>query len=67
MHRFFESKLAFGAVLSLFAVTFAWNVSQGIAAAVPGHMLVAPENTDLAHGPSIPPDPWEGTGNVRVG
>ena len=67
MYKFFESKLAFGAVFSLFAISFAWNASQGAALPFTGHLMMDSSGTQVAHGPSIPPDPWEGTGSsVRV-
>jgi len=64
MYKFFESKFAFGAVLSLFAISFTWNASQGAALPFTGHLMMDSSGTQVAHGPSIPPDPWEGTGST---
>ena len=63
MRTFFASKLAFLAVLFLFASAFTWNILQGVGATNSGHMLLAPDAVLLAHGPSMPPDPWDG---VRI-
>jgi hypothetical protein len=59
MRRFLENKIAFAATFSLFAIAFAWNALQGTAAPAPTHLLLEPEAVTSAHGPSIPPDPWE--------
>ena len=63
MRRFFDSKFAFIAVLSLFTSAFTWNMVHGTGATVDGHRLVLPDVMLVAHGPSIPPDPWDG---VRI-
>ena len=60
MRRFFENenKIAFFAILFLFTAAFAWNSAQGTV--VSGHSMIAAGSVLLAHGPTIPPDPWEG-------
>ena len=63
MRRFFDSKFAFIAVLSLFTSAFTWNMVHGTGATVGGHRLVLPDVMLVAHGPSIPPNPWDG---VRI-
>ena len=63
MRKFFDSKFAFIAVLSLFTSAFTWNIMQGVGATNSGHMLLAPDAVLLAHGPSVPPDPWD---SVRI-
>ena len=63
MRKFFDSKFAFIAVLSLFTSAFTWNILQGAGATNSGHMLLAPDAVLLAHGPSVPPDPWD---SVRI-
>ena len=61
MRRFFENKIAFLATFSLFAIAFAWNAIQGTASPAPSHLYLEPDSVAVttAHGPSIPPDPWE--------
>ncbi|MCX6627624.1 MAG: hypothetical protein NTW28_08350, partial [Candidatus Solibacter sp.] len=63
MRSFFDSKFAFIAVLSLFTFAFTWNMMHGTTATAGGHLLVLPDVTLVAHGPTIPPDPWDG---VRI-
>jgi hypothetical protein len=58
MLSFFENKIACAAIVSSFAIAFAWNVTQGVQPTT-GHLLFPP--VTVAHGPMIPPDPWEGT------
>jgi hypothetical protein len=61
MLRFFEKKTALLTICSLFTVALAWNTVQGASAAIPDHRLT--NGITVAHGPTFPPDPWEG---VRV-
>ena len=66
MRKFFDNKFAFIAVFSMLTSAFAWNVMHGSSAASSGHFVVAPDVMMLlAHGPSLPPDPWDGV-NVTV-
>jgi hypothetical protein len=63
-----ENKIAYAATVSLFTAALAWNIVHGGSHAVPAHMLLPLEGSDaevvrVAHGPTMPPDPWEG---VRV-
>ena len=58
MRRFFDLSSTFFAVLLLFAFAISWNGSPSLAS---GHRNVAPAIM-TAHGPSLPPDPW----NVRL-
>jgi hypothetical protein len=58
-----ENKIAYVATVSLFTAALAWNLFHGGSSTVPGHMLLPlerPEAEFVAHGPTIPPDPWEG-------
>ena len=67
MRRFLDSKFVYGAVLSTFAMAFACHAGQGASAPAAGHITATPAQIMVAHGPSIPPDPWEGTGSsIRV-
>ena len=62
MRSFFENKAAYAVTVTLFTVALAWNTVHGGITAIPGHLLL-PERWDVqvvAHGPSLPPDPWEG-------
>ena len=60
MRRFFENenKVAILAILFLSTATLAWNSVQGTV--VNGHSIIAADSVLLAHGPSVPPDPWDG-------
>jgi hypothetical protein len=60
MRKFSASKLAFLAVLFLFASAFTWNMVHGAGAIVGGQILMAPDAVLLAHSPTFPPDPWDG-------
>jgi hypothetical protein len=69
MQRFFENKLAFAAVVVLFALAFGWNLSHATPAAARPDLImeaVGPslppppwEEIQVAVGPSLPPPPWE--------
>ena len=62
MRQFFENKFAFIAIFLLFVAAFTWNTSQGVLAPAAGILLEDPSGPALvAHGPSMPPDPWDGT------
>jgi len=60
MYKFFANKFTFGVISVLFIGAFAWNSSQSKAVASEDHLF-----RDLAtlvmHGPTMPPDPWDGT------
>ena len=61
MRNFFNSKSVFFAVLFLFTASFAWNISHGFGTAG-GCRLASPAfapDVRLAHGPTVPPDPWD--------
>jgi hypothetical protein len=60
MQRFFENKLAFVAIFVLFATAVAFNASQGNESPAAANKWRTSPVTQLAHGPSIPPDPWDG-------
>jgi len=65
MSRFFENRIAFIAVVIIFAAGWAWSSGQG--GAIPaGHMLLEPALT-VAHGPTMPPDPWDGNLAMKHG
>jgi hypothetical protein len=64
MRRFFENKLAVAAILSLFLLASAWNVISG-AAPTAGPVLLPQDVVTIAHGPLLPPDPWD-MGSVKV-
>jgi hypothetical protein len=61
--RKFNGKFAFIAVFSVSTFAFTWNVLHGAGTTVGGHTLTASHAVLLAHGPTVPPDPWDG---VRV-
>ena len=62
MRRFFDSKSAFATILFLFAGSISWNITHGSGAIAIGHQFLAPvfaPELQLAHGPTVPPDPWD--------
>jgi hypothetical protein len=65
MRKFFESKFAFGAIFVLFTAGFIWNSSQG--ALPPAGDLSIDHLLTLAHGPNMPPDPWDGNVAAKHG
>jgi hypothetical protein len=57
MRRFFENKIAAATVVSLFSLASGLNMLSGIS-----HSSLRPTNfgpVNVAHGPLLPPDPWE--------
>jgi hypothetical protein len=56
MHRLIEKKITLIVVLVLFAAAFAWNVARNAEPTASSDALI---EDLLAHGPSMPPDPWE--------
>src|ERR1035441_5059039 len=56
MRNFFSNKLAYVAILSLFTLACAWNMTHGTPT-FSGHFPLA-NRTLTSHGPSLPPDPW---------
>jgi hypothetical protein len=63
MRRLFASKFALIAIPILFTSAFTWNLVTSAGTIVVGHGMTAPDAVLLAHGPSMPPDPWDG---VRI-
>ena len=63
MRKFFDNKFPVFAVLALFTSAFTWNLMPGAGQIQSGHILLAPDVVLLAHGPTMPPDPWDG---VRI-
>ena len=62
MRSFFNSKSVFFGVLFLFTGSIAWNISHGSGASAGGCRLVSPAFAPaarIAHGPTVPPDPWD--------
>jgi hypothetical protein len=59
MQRFFENKFAFAAVLLLFVMAVISNATQGGGSPARPNQWAASSAVQLAHGPSIPPDPWD--------
>jgi hypothetical protein len=58
MQKFFENKFAFAAVLVLFVTAVFWNNTQSGGFPAPDQWA-ASTVIQLAHGPNIPPDPWD--------
>ena len=66
MSRLLDNKLIFAAVIALFALACASNAIQGAGVPVHSHMLLA-EPVNVAHGPTMPPDPWDGNVTIAHG
>src|SRR5688572_7423191 len=66
IYRIIESKLAFAITAIAFVSALVWNMNQGAGLSLPGHGVFAP--AVVAHGPTLPPDPWAGgnTGNLLM-
>ena len=65
MSQLLGNKLMFAAVLVLFALACVSNAIQGAGVPVHTHMLLA-EPVNVAHGPMMPPDPWDGNLSVTA-
>jgi hypothetical protein len=59
MQRFFENKFAFAAVLVLFVMAMVLNATQGSSSPATPNQWASLTAAQTAHGPSIPPDPWD--------
>jgi hypothetical protein len=59
--KFFANKYVFCATAFVFALALGWNAAQGTELFLPGHGSWMQLIT-VAHGPSLPPDPWVGGG-----
>src|SRR5436190_20724725 len=55
MKTFFANKFAFVAIFLLFAFALTWNLAHGDEALSSSHLLPAPVEALIAHGPSVPP------------
>jgi hypothetical protein len=60
MSRIVENKFMFAAILAIFAIASASNAIQGVGGPVHSQISLAPDTVDVAIGPTMPPDPWEG-------
>jgi hypothetical protein len=60
-----KSKLNFSfiALLSLFISALTWNMVDSVGANAGRSALLSPDVPLVAHGPTVPPDPWDG---VRI-
>src|SRR5207237_944906 len=64
MRRFLRNKFAFATTMLAFASAQCWNLSQGGGWSAPGRTCLVLEPKLVAHGPSLPPDPWVGCPTV---
>jgi len=60
MRKILDDKLAFIMVIFLFTLAFTLNAMHGAGTSVGHTPLALPDVTLVAHGPTIPPDPWDG-------
>jgi hypothetical protein len=61
MRRFLDHYLTITAAATLFALAIAWNTSHGGQPLLPATLSGAPSVDLVAHGPTMPPDPWDWT------
>jgi hypothetical protein len=66
MRTFFASKIAFLAILMIFTAGCICNISQGAAITPADHFFLEAVPA-VAHGPSMPPDPWDGNLALKHG
>ena len=66
MSRLLDNKLMFAAVFALFALACASNAIQGAGLPVHGYELLA-EPVNIAAGPILQPDPWDGNVTMAAG
>lgn len=59
IQRLMESKISFAITSCAFLAALGWNASQGAGLYLPGHGSFVIPTTLIAHGPTLPPDPWE--------
>ena len=59
MQRFFENKFAFATIFGLFAMAAAFNATQGYSSPAAANQRTVSTGVQLAHGPNMPPDPWD--------
>ena len=67
MRNLFENKVFYAVTVFLFAVGFAWNAKPGPRSVGAERIWLLSDNELLAHGPVLPPDPWEGGTQVKHG
>jgi hypothetical protein len=72
MQRFFENKLAFAAILLLFALAMVCNATIGGSQSKANDWTITAathSNQVVSKGPNLPPDPWEwrASNSVRKG
>ncbi|MGD0499887.1 MAG: hypothetical protein ABSC23_15770 [Bryobacteraceae bacterium] len=60
MQRLAIDRVTVFATLFLLALAFAGIAAQRIGPAMPGLLLTDPAPIQVAHGPTMPPNPWEG-------
>ena len=60
MRNFFENRMFCAVVAWLFAAGFAFNAHQGTVAMRPSSLWSAVDLELVAHGPTLPPEPWQG-------
>ena len=66
MRRLVENKFMFAAVFVLFALACATSAIHGARVPALSHKLLA-EPANVAHGSTMPPDPWDGQVTVAHG
>ena len=65
MHSLLENRIVFATVVSAFLLTSAVAFHAGSPNPT-GRCFPTPEVVNIAHGPTMPPDPWEGTSNFTL-
>jgi len=64
IYRMVESRMAFAITACAFALALMWNTGRTSAPSLAGHGIFRP--VEIAHGPTLPPDPWAGTENLTA-
>jgi hypothetical protein len=61
MRSFLGNRFAFGVTVIIFALGLSYSAKFGGGIALPSHpynVSLTPGTVDVAHGPSLPPNPW---------
>ena len=66
MHNFLNNRLAATVITLMFLAASGASMLSGSTTAFGTDRLLLPDVVTTAHGPTMPPDPWEGTGSNLV-
>jgi hypothetical protein len=60
MRRLPEHRFSLCGTPVIFMVALTISGTQGVGASLPAFLSMEPSSVAILHGPSIPPDPWDG-------